>query len=176
MEFVSPDAGARVRAANVRATLAAFKLLPKVGRKIAEKYGLGGALRADELVPVQQWLDALREIQQTVGPAKVKQVGRNIVENADFPPKFTDAISVLLALDDIYQLNHKGDVGHYRVKRLRDGTIEIRCETPYPAMFEWGLVDGICHHKRLGGNFAIEFTAGAPDADVTCTITVRRLV
>ena len=175
MQFVSPGPDARVRAANVRATLAAFKLLPQVGRKIAQKYGLGGALRAAEFLPVQQWLDALKEIQETVGPAKVKQVGRHIVENADFPPKFTDATSVLLALDEIYHLNHQGEVGHYRVKRLPDATIEIRCETPYPPMFEWGLVDGICHHKSLGGNFAIDFTEGPPARDLTCILSVRRL-
>jgi hypothetical protein len=174
MEFICADPRALVRAANVQATLAAFKLVPDVGRRLVEKHALDiEELTPDKFIPVQRWLDALKEIQDTVGPAKVKDVGRNIVVSADFPPVFANAQAILLALDEIYHLNHKGEIGHYRVSQnAKTGVIELRCETPYPRMFEWGLVEGICRNKRVGGNYDIDYEPGPPKADLSCTIRV----
>src|SRR4051812_48011706 len=103
MDFVCPDPKALVRAANVRATLDAFKFVPALGRKIVEKHQLAlEDLRPGNFILVQRWLDALKEIQQEVGPNKLREVGRAIVENANFPPHFTDAETMLLASDEIY--------------------------------------------------------------------------
>ncbi len=176
MEFVCADPQATVRAANVTATLAAFRLLPDVGRRLIERHELPvDDLRADRFIPVQRWLDALREIQGAVGPKKVREVGRLIIEKADFPPVFSDAMAILEALDQIYHLNHNGDVGHYRIKRLGPNAIEIRCETPYPKDFEWGLVEGICSHPRANGRYAVEFEPAKKPGDLTCTLIVRKL-
>lgn len=175
MEFVSRDAEAGMRGSNVRAMLDAFQLIPPLGRYLLEKHGLAlEDLRDDHFIPLQRCLDALREIEETVGPDKLREVGRNIIEAAHFPPEYPGAESILLGLDAIYHLNHRGDVGHYRVSREGDGTIVVRCETPYPRMFEWGLVEGICRNPRVGGRFLVDFTAGPTGGDLTCTLRVRR--
>jgi hypothetical protein len=175
VEFVCPDPKATVRAANVRATLDAFHLVPSLGRRIVEKHKLSIAeLLPDNFVLVQRWLDALRDIQSEVGPTVVREVGTRIVENADFPPHFATVSSVLEALDDIYHLNHRGKVGHYRTSRGKDGAIVVRCETPYPRQFERGLVEGICRHKvAQGQRYVVHYEDGAAGTDVTCTLTVR---
>jgi len=176
MEFVCADPQATVRAANVSATLAAFRLLPDVGRRLIERHRLSiDDLRADRFIPVQRWLDALKEIHEAVGPRKVREVGRLIIEKADFPPVFADAMAILDALDHIYHLNHNGEVGHYRVKRIAPNALEIRCETPYPRDFEWGLVDGICRHARASGRYTVAYTPGPPAGRLTCTLRVQRL-
>lgn len=176
MEFVCPDPNATVRAANVKATLDAFALLPALGRRIVARHRLDVEdMRPDRWLPVQRWLDALRDVQREVGTGVVREVGARIVENADFPPAFADAEAVLLALDQIYHLNHRGEVGHYRVAREGDGTIVVRCETPYPRHFEWGLVDGICRNKRVGSQaYTVVFVDGPAGGDLTCTLKVRR--
>lgn len=52
MEFRCPDPMATVRAANVKATLDAFKLVPDVGRRLIERYQLKlDDLRPDKTVP-----------------------------------------------------------------------------------------------------------------------------
>src|SRR5580704_18550681 len=131
MEFRCPDPSATVRAANVKATLDAFKLVPSVGNRLIEKHKLRlDDLRPDNLVPVQRWLDALAEIQSVIGHEVLRSVGAAIIENADFPPAFSSVESVLLALNDIYHLNHTGEVGNYIVRTLDDGSIEVACETP----------------------------------------------
>src|SRR5258708_28027574 len=100
MEFVCPDPKARVRAANVRSTLDAFKLMPQIGRRLIAQHGLKlEELGPDNFILVQNWLDALKDVQQSVGPDKVRAVGRNIIQHADFPPNFKDAESILMALD-----------------------------------------------------------------------------
>jgi hypothetical protein len=176
MEFVCPDPEATVRAANVRATLDAFGLLPSVGRQIIEKHQLNlSDLRPENFVRVQRWLDALKEIQTDIGPSVVRKVGARIIENADFPPRWDSVESVLEALDEIYYLNHRGNVGHYRVSRQSDGSLLVRCETPYPRYFEWGLIEGICRGKMARGHqYRVDFRAIQDPGDATCMLTVYR--
>ncbi len=175
MEYVCPDPKARVRAANVRATLEAFTLVPALGKRIIESHDLKvDDLRPDNFILVQSWLDALKEIEGLVGPAKVRQVGRNIVESAAVPEGDTE--NILLGLDQIYHLNHRGNVGRYVSRRLPSRAIEVRCETPYPRHFEWGLVEGFCLNKCAGGKrYSVEFVQGTPDTDHTCTLLVTAL-
>jgi hypothetical protein len=175
MEFRCPDPVATVRAANVRATLDAFKLVPSLGKRLVEKHHLPvDDLRPDKTVPVQSWLDALAEIQSTVGPEVVRSVGAAIIENADFPPALSTVEAVLLALDSIYHLNHVGEVGHYVARALGDGAIEVVCETPYPRHFERGLIEGIARHPRLtqGKKYSVLYSEGN-GRDRTCTLVVR---
>jgi hypothetical protein len=177
MEYRCPDPGATVRAANVRATLDAFKLVPTMGGRLVEKHKLPlDDLRPDKVVSVQRWLDALAEIQSVIGPEVLRAVGAAIIENADFPPQFNSVESVLLALDDIYHMNHRGEVGHYVARRLGDDCVEVHCETPYPRQFERGLIEGITRNSRLakGSKFSVQFIDGQPGTDRTCTIVVRR--
>ena len=83
----------------------------------------------------------------------------------------------MLALDDIYHLNHRGEVGHYVIRKLGDDCVEVHCETPYPRQFERGLMAGITRHARLakGSKFSVQFIEGKPAADRTCTLIVRRV-
>lgn len=177
MDFVCRDPKATVRAANVRATLDAFKLVPSMGRRLVEKHSLNVSdLRPDNFILVQRWLDALKDIQQEVGPNTVREVGRAIIESADFPPHFIDAETLLLGMDQIYKMNHRGDVGQYVVARQPDNSIEVRCETPYPRMFEWGLIEGMVKNQRYKhpGKFRVEYEDGPPAGNLTCTLYVRR--
>jgi hypothetical protein len=176
MEFRCPDPNATVRAANVRATLVAFKLVPSMGNRLVERHHLPpDDLTPDRRVPVQRWLDALSEIQSVVGTEVLRAVGAAIVENADFPLRFDSVESVLLGLDEIYHLNHTGEVGHYASRRLGDGAIEVHCETPYPRHFERGLVEGIARHPRLTGGrkFSVQFIEGGSRPNRSCTLIVR---
>jgi hypothetical protein len=175
MEFFCPDPRATVRAANVRATLDAFFLVPAVGERLIARHRLDVTdLTPDKFVPVQRWLDALKEIQETVGNGVVRHVGTRIIENADFPPHLANVETILAQLDDIYRLNHRGDVGRYVCERVDDQFV-IRCETPYPRHFEWGLVEGICRNtKRSDGRYVVTFTDGPTQGPLTCTLTVRR--
>jgi len=175
MEFVC-DPNAEVRAVNAGAIIDAFKLVPGFGEKLVarHRFDVTAMSSPDQFVPLQWWLDALKEVQTRLGTAIVREVGAGIVENAHFPSQYMSAEDVLLGLDDIYHLNHRGEVGHYVTSRTADGGVVVRCETPYPRHLEWGLIEGICRHKAMTQRkFAVDFEPGRLDGDVTCTVTVR---
>jgi hypothetical protein len=178
MEVRCPDPKATVRAANVKATFDAFKFSPTMGRKLVERHQLNFAdLKPDAYILVQRWLDALKEIQEQVGPMTVRSVGASIVDNADIPPIFPDTESLLLALNDLYKKHHRGDVGVYVISQKPDKAIEIRCQTPYPRMFEWGLIEGFCKNQRFKhkGKFDVEYVEGPAGSVLTCVVTARRI-
>jgi len=174
MEFVCADPAALVRAANVRAAIDAFSFAPSIGKRFIAKHKLSlDDLTAERFVPVQGWLDALEDIQLTVGVGVVRAVGSRIIENAEFPSEFSTVESILESLDAIYHRNHRGEVGHYRFER-RDEAIVVRCETPYPQHFEWGLLEGICRWKAARGRrYVVTLEPAPPGGDLTCTLTVH---
>ena len=177
MEWVCRDPHARVRAANVKATLEAFSFVPSTGRRLIERHRLPiDDLKPDNFIPVQRWLDALKEIQEEVGPNVVRKVGANIIRAAEFPPSFATADDIFAAMDSIYYINHQGDVGHYHTTRMSDGTWIVRCETPYPRNFEWGLVEGIAsRNEAVAGapRYRIEYVEAPDGGDLTCTVYAR---
>ena len=177
MEFIAPDPKASIRTANVAATLAAFRLVPRVAADILERHHLGEAVRrVSPWTPIQNYLDALRDIQDVVGSVKVRDVGRGIIEHADFPPQFQSVPDVLLALQTIYMVNHRGNVGEYRSARRPDGGVDVTCATPYPRAFEHGLVLGITSHRGFGATrWNVEFKEGPPSSDVTCVLSVTKI-
>jgi hypothetical protein len=178
MEFVCRDPAATVRAANVRATLDAFRLMPAMGRRLVERHKLAfDDLASDKFVPLQHWLDALRDLQAGVGDAVLCRVGMAVIENALFPPQLHRVEAALEVLDKIYYMNHRGDVGHYHTRRLPNGTWEVRCETPYPRQFERGLIQGFCRNPRLtcGDIYHVSYREGAAGADLSCTVIVSNL-
>ena len=103
---------------------------------------------------------------------ELPKVGQQIEAGATFG----SVESVLLALDEIYHLNHRGQVGHYIARKLGDDCVEVRCETPYPRQFERGLIEGITRHAVLakGSKYSAQFIDGQPGADRTCTLVIRQ--
>jgi hypothetical protein len=74
--------------------------------------------------------------------------------------------------------NPWGEVGHYHAKVQKDGSIVVRCETPYPAAFEHGLVEGISANPRLlqpGERYAVHAENAPPGGRLTCTLTVKAI-
>ncbi|HXX66411.1 MAG TPA: hypothetical protein VEK07_04465 [Polyangiaceae bacterium] len=104
-----------VRAANVCAALDAFSFAPSIARRVIASRKLRlDDLTPDKFVPVQAWLDALEDIQRTVGVSVVRAVGSRVIQNAQFPPQYATVESILESLDTIYHMSHRGEVGHYR--------------------------------------------------------------
>jgi hypothetical protein len=174
MEFICTDPEAMVRAANVRSTLDAFKVQEGYAQRLLLPFDLKlEDMRPDHFIPVQRWLNAMKHLQQELGPFVLRQVGAAIIENADFPPQLDSVEVVLDSLDQVYHLNHRGKVGHYRTQR-RNEAVEVECATPYPRQFERGLIEGIARHTRLskGRRYMVRYQEGPPNSDVSCKLTV----
>ncbi|SIR27049.1 hypothetical protein SAMN05421858_2059 [Haladaptatus litoreus] len=106
-----------------------------------EWYSLEGAINAlDELVDV-------------IGPRTVKTIGKEIPETVEWPPAIDNVEAALTALDDVYQMHHRGDVGYYEFEKTGETSGRMVCETPYPASMDQGIVEGIVKKFNNSGAF-----------------------
>ena len=102
----------------------------------------------------QAWLDSFRAIADQVGPNTLYQIGRQIPEQAEYPPGIGSIEEALSQLDAAYRASHRGgEVGHYRylATGLRSG--RVICDNPYPCDFDRGLIDSLARHFEPIGSF-----------------------
>jgi hypothetical protein len=94
-------------------------------------------------------------------------------------PKATvRGLNVLATVDAVPDVaNHQGEVGHYRCSVMTGGRVRIVCETPYPAEFERGLIEGITRNANLarGRRYDVSFQEGEKGGKRTCTLLVSPL-
>ena len=97
----------------------------------------------DEWYPQSNYLDAYRQIAEQVGDSTLKQIGRSTPENAEWPPGVDTPLAALQSIDDAYQLNHRGgEIGSYEATDAGRDRARVRCENPYPCVYDQGLVLG----------------------------------
>lgn len=123
-------------------------------QSIIERYGLqtnNGAWN-----DLQSLLNALKEVEETIGEMNLFLIGKSIIEGTSFPPM--DGLkNALESIDVAYHMNHRKNgkvmfdpnsgqmmegIGHYKVTKFDEASREavMVCQTPYPSKFEEGLI------------------------------------
>lgn len=98
-------------------------------------------LEPDRWYSQQAYLDAYEKIASRVGEQTLKQTGRSIPENAEWPPGVDGPLAGLESLDDAYNLNHRGgEIGAYELRETSDGSATVHCRTPYPCVYDQGIL------------------------------------
>lgn len=89
------------------------------------------------------WLNAFREIYDTLGPNTLFMIGKAIPQNAIFPENIDNLEKALSAINVAYQMNHRGgDIGYYKLVNY-DGIARVatmECRNPYPSDFDRGII------------------------------------
>lgn len=92
----------------------------------------------------QHWLDAFREIAESIGSSTLFGIGKAIPTNAIFPFQPVPPYALQEALKSIdwaYQLNHRGgDIGSYQLSEFSSGRAVMECRNPYPSDFDRGII------------------------------------
>ena len=92
----------------------------------------------------QHWLDAFREIAESIGPSTLFGIGKAIPHNAILPFQPVPPYALREALESIdraYQLNHRGgEIGYYRLNEFSPGQAVVECRNPYPSDFDRGII------------------------------------
>lgn len=100
----------------------------------------------------QAWLDSFKTIAEKVGPNTLYQIGRQIPEQANFPPGLDSVDKVLSDLDRAYQISHRGgEAGHYDFKALGMNTGRMICNNPYPCEFDRGVIQALAQRFEPPG-------------------------
>ncbi len=163
MEFKAFEDGIEVNGATVYSFVAGFKLIKSLPINILKKYRIGSTddsgeyvINEDDWFPQQAWLDSFREISEKMGDIKLFEIGKQIPENAEFPPWVQDIESAVKSIDIAYHMNHRKNgevmfnpetgtmlegIGHYGYEKV-DGENKIInvCENPYPCDFDRGII------------------------------------
>ena len=91
----------------------------------------------------EKWLNAFKEIYDTLGPNTLFMIGKAIPESAIFPPQIDGLEKALDCINIAYEMNHRGGpIGYYKLLSYdKDARIAImECENPYPSDFDRGII------------------------------------
>jgi hypothetical protein len=112
----------------------------------------------DRWYPQAAWLAVFEQLSETLESHALDRLGERIPAVADWPG-LADHDSVaagLRSIDEAYRRNHRGgDIGSYRFESTgeRSGTVTAR--TPYPCVFDRGLVRAVARETAPVGAFVL---------------------
>lgn len=92
----------------------------------------------------ETWLAALREIATTVEGRALRSLGRQIPKTTVWPDGVETVPDAIASINDAYRLNHRGpELGAYAFDRTDDHKGRVTTTTPYPCLFDIGIVEGV---------------------------------
>ena len=148
-------------------------------------------VQPEKWYPAQNYLDAFKEISEKLGEIVIKQIGRQIPENAKWPPEIKTIEDALASIDVAYHLNHKKNgkvmfdpatgrmtegIGHYKFEKIDENSAKIICDNPYPCDFDMGIIEATASKfKPKGKIIKVIHEEGScrKKGDASCTYIVR---
>ncbi|KIG19187.1 hypothetical protein DB30_04652 [Enhygromyxa salina] len=119
------------------------------------------------------WASALYfKIEAEVGRGAIMEVGKKMVETAEFPPNIDGIQTLLMSLDHAYRLNARGpNVGKISCTIDDDHSAMLEFSPKFPCALHIGIIEGSC--SRYGARALIEHADGCIDnGDPACTYYV----
>jgi len=123
------------------------------GKQILGKHGLVD-VAADGWYSLQSTLNALKEVEEILGPELLRRIGEQAAMRAPLPPEINSLKSCLMILNPTLQKIHRGgDVGGYVVTEDTQMPGRVRftvtASTPYPCSLTEGYLGGYAQRFRL---------------------------
>lgn len=130
----------------------------------------------NEWYPQQAWLNTFEVIADELEPHLLDRLGEQIPPVVEWPTDISGIEEGLRAIDQAYQLNHRGgDIGHYRFEPIDEQHGEVVCRNPYPCLFDRGLIRAVTQRHAPVESFVFveeERVKCRRDGDNACTYTV----
>ena len=162
MQYIPFEPNIEVNGQTIYAVVDGFRLFRRIASALLQQEGIGlmrldGDLEIDREGWYSQaaWLRAFARIAEEAGTGALFAIGRQIPENAQFPPTMVDVHTAIQAIDVAYHLNHRkqGEVmfdhrthatregiGTYGCKLEGPRRITAVCTNPYPCDFDRGIL------------------------------------
>ncbi|MFH1437981.1 MAG: hypothetical protein ABIJ56_19895 [Pseudomonadota bacterium] len=118
----------------------------------------------------QDWLNAFKAIAANLGKDVLKQIGKKIPENAQWPSEIQTIKDGLSSIDVAYHINHRIEgkllfdaetgqmtegIGHYLFQDRGERCAWVICDNPYPCDFDFGIIESVAKKFRLPGTFPL---------------------
>lgn len=156
-EFIVFAENVEVVGQTVFAFINSMKRGQEKRKSILLKHGIDP--KPEEWYPQQKWLDAFKEVSESVGEMNLFLIGVAIIENAEFPP-INNLKEGLGAIEVAYHMSHRingnlmfnpenGEmlegIGHYGLKEYNEDerTAIMVCDNPYPSKFDEGIITAV---------------------------------
>jgi hypothetical protein len=113
------------------------------------------------------------KIEAEVGHGAIIEVGRKMIETAEFPPNIDSVQTLLMSLGYAYQLNARGpDVGTITCTIEDEHSATLVFNAPFPCALSIGIIEGSC--SRYGAQALIEHGADGciDNGEPACTYLV----
>ncbi len=151
-----------VNGRTVLSVVAGMKAFEGTARRILKKNGIVDP-GPDLWFRQQDWLNAFGEVASGVGAATLFNIGKHILENAEFPPEIDNIVAALGAIDVAYHMNHRinGEglvdastgakhegIGDYQLVESGPNHAIMRCCNPYPCEFDRGIITAMAERFR----------------------------
>lgn len=141
-QFIAYDPGVKVNGQTILSVVNAMEYGREGRLELLKKHGLTD-IQPEEWYEQQKWLNAFRDIYNSLGEKTLFIIGKAIPENAKFPPEIDSLEKALKAIDIAYHMNHtKGEIGTYKVTEFdaKKRRAVMVCNTPYPSDFDRGII------------------------------------
>ncbi len=96
--------------------------------------------------PLKNLLEALKFINDEIGPNTLFAIGKGIPKNAIFPEGIETLEQALNSIDEAYHMNHRGgEIGYYKILEFDEQGHHavMECKNPYPHHFDRGLITAV---------------------------------
>lgn len=94
-----------------------------------------------------------------VGRGAVIEVGRQMIQTAEYPPGIDDIPTLLMSLDAAYRLNARGsDIGEIRCTIEDEHSATLVWTPKFPCELNIGILEGSC--ARYGARALVEHGSG----------------
>ncbi len=146
-QFEAFDDGVEVDGQAVRSMLAGVGELSSVFEKrmqeTLDEKGIGEP-QPGEWYPQQAYLDSFKSVADTIGPQTLRNIGKKIPENAEWPPGIDTVGKGLQSIEEAYQMNHRGgEIGYYEFEETGPNERLVYCKNPYPCDLDVGLITAV---------------------------------
>ncbi|MBF0545303.1 MAG: hypothetical protein HQM08_12765 [Candidatus Riflebacteria bacterium] len=156
-QFQAINPKVEVNGQTVLAIANSMGVMKTLGLKILKENGIADPI-PEKWYSQQSWLNAFKQISETVGINTLNLIGKSIPENAKFPPQIDDIHKGLASIEVAFHMNHRLNgcvlfnpadgqmidvIGHYRYKKISETMAEISCDNPYPCDFDKGIIEAM---------------------------------
>ena len=112
-------------------------------------------------------------------PTVLRECGTYISQEALLPPGLTTFEQFLMAVDQVYLMNHRGfaedEIGHYIFQKKDGRDFYMKVTIPYPCIFDVGMFLGFA--KKLGARISVDHVDDmcTSKGDAQCNYRLRIL-
>lgn len=153
-QFMAINPGVEVSGSTVLSFMNSMEQGRETRKKILKNHGIDPDPKV--WYKQQAWLNAYKEVYDSLGQMNLFLIGKAVIKNAEFPP-MKNLEEALHSINIAYHMNHRLNgkimfnpedgsftpgIGHYKLEQYdaKQRKAVVVCRNPYPSKFDEGIL------------------------------------